>query len=77
MAAKRTTGKKTEPEPVSEAQPVDEPTPEDEPLNRAERRARLKGKGTRSSQPTGHGKVAGGHGPAHTQRMWSNRRSGG
>jgi hypothetical protein len=28
-------------------------------------------------QPAGRGKVFGGHGPASTQRMWSNRRSGG
>ena len=48
---------------------------EERPLNRAERRA--KGKSTTAAQPTFRGKVVGGHGPAHTQRMWSNRRSGG
>ncbi len=45
------------------------------PLNRAERRAR--GKGRAPLPHTGRGKVAGGHGPAHTQRNWANRRSGG
>lgn len=48
---------------------------EERQLNRAERRA--KGKSTTALQPTFRGKVVGGHGPAHTQRMWSNRRSGG
>jgi hypothetical protein len=48
---------------------------EERPLNRAERRA--KGKSATAAQPTFRGKVVGGHGPAHTQRMWSNRRSGG
>jgi hypothetical protein len=48
---------------------------EEQPLNRAERRA--KGKTATASQPTFRGKVVGGHGPASTQRMWSNRRSGG
>ena len=85
MAAKRTTSKKTEPEPeaeldpelAAEPEPVEESTSEDVPLNRAERRARDRGKGARPAQPTSRGKVVGGHGPAHTQRMWSNRRSGG
>jgi hypothetical protein len=44
------------------------------PLNRAERRAR--GKGGTQSQPTSRGKVTGGKGPASTNRMWANRRSG-
>jgi hypothetical protein len=81
MAAKRTTSKKTEPELdpelAAEPEPVEDPTAEDVPLNRAERRARDRGKGARPAQPTSRGKVVGGHGPAHTQRMWSNRRSGG
>ncbi len=45
------------------------------PLNRAARRA--KGKGGGQSQAYGPGRVVGSKGPAHTQRMWSNRRSGG
>lgn len=44
------------------------------PANRAERRA--KGKGGAAAQPTSRGKVVGGKGPASTQRMWANRRSG-
>ena len=43
-------------------------------MNRAERRA--KGRGKNPSQTTGQGKVSGGHGPAPTHRMWANRRSG-
>jgi hypothetical protein len=89
MPAKRTTSKKTEP--VAEPAPAEEPpAPEETPetaldetpdedvlLNRAERRAKARGKGNRPDQPHGHGKVASGHGPSHTHRMWSNRRSGG
>ena len=44
-------------------------------MNRAERRAQ--GKGGQPAQPTSRGKVVGQHGPAHTQRNWANRRSGG
>jgi hypothetical protein len=44
------------------------------PLNRAERRAR--GKGGAQAQPTSRGKVVGGKGPASSNRMWANRRSG-
>jgi hypothetical protein len=44
------------------------------PMNRAERRA--KGRGKPLPQTQGHGKVSGGHGPAPTHRMWANRRSG-
>ena len=65
-------------EPPVEPPVADESEPavtDDVPLNRAERRARGKGKG--QPQPTARGKVVGGHGPAHTQRMWANRRSGG
>ncbi|GEM_PF-1805091 len=69
----------TEPEPGAATEPepgaATEPETEAAPLNRAERRAR--GKGGMQPKPAGRGKVAGGHGPAHTQRMWSNRRSGG
>jgi hypothetical protein len=45
------------------------------PLNRAERRAKGRGKAT-AQVPGGRGKVSGGHGPAHTQRNWASRRSG-
>ena len=46
-----------------------------EPLNRAERRAKAKGK-TPSQGVTVRGKVVGSRGPASSQRMWANRRSG-
>lgn len=48
---------------------------EQAPMNRAERRAKGRGK-TVAQPPAGRGKVSGGHGPAHTQRNWANRRSG-
>jgi hypothetical protein len=59
--------------------PVDEPAADGDaeaaaPMNRAERRA--KGRGKTVSTVPARGKVTGGHGPAHTQRMWANRRSG-
>jgi hypothetical protein len=45
------------------------------PMNRAERRA--KGRGKSIAQIPGRGKVIGSpHGPAHTQRNWANRRTG-
>jgi hypothetical protein len=44
------------------------------PMNRAERRA--KGKQQTAAQPAHRGKVVGGKGPAGSQRMWANRRSG-
>ena len=91
MPAKRTSAKKTDPQPeattaveptaAGEQLPADEAaSSEDEvfvPANRAERRAN--GKGKAANQPTSRGgaKVSGGHGPAHAQRMWANRRSGG
>ena len=66
----------TEPPVVPPVADESEPAVTDDvPLNRAERRARGKGKG--QPQPTARGKVVGGHGPTHTQRMWANRRSGG
>jgi hypothetical protein len=66
--------------PAAEAESQPEPEPEAEaeseaPLNRAERRGRKK-KGA-SSQPAGHGKVAGRSGPVQGPRMWTNRRGGG
>jgi hypothetical protein len=60
-----------EPEPVD----ADEPVNADVPMNRAERRAKGRGK-TASEVPGARGKVGGGHGPAPTHRMWANRRSG-
>jgi hypothetical protein len=57
--------------------PADDAAEEAAPTNRAERRARGKGKGQAQSQPSFRGKSVGAHGPAHTHRMWSNRRSGG
>jgi hypothetical protein len=57
--------------------PADDTAEEAAPTNRAERRARGKGKGQAQSQPSFRGKSVGAHGPAHTHRMWSNRRSGG
>jgi hypothetical protein len=49
-------------------------TPEPAPMNRAERRAR--GKQQTAGQPTYRGKAVGAKGPAGSQRMWANRRSG-
>jgi hypothetical protein len=66
--------------PQQAAEPVQEPADgaeaddADVPMNRAERRA--KGRGGPAAQVPVRGKVTGGHGPAHTQRMWANRRSG-
>jgi hypothetical protein len=60
--------------PDADVDPAD-PDAEPVPMNRAERRAR--GKGRQPAQPFGRGKVGGSHGPAHTQRNWANRRSGG
>jgi hypothetical protein len=58
----------------AEAAPEPEVAESEVPMNRAERRA--KGRGKNPSQITGQGKVSGGHGPAPTHRMWANRRSG-
>ena len=91
MPAKKTAKKATAsaaPETAATDEPTDEPTEapatdepteaaaetEHVPLNRADRRAR--GKGGAAAQPTSRGKVVGGKGPASTQRMWANRRSG-
>jgi hypothetical protein len=43
-------------------------------VNRAERRA--KGRGKSTAQVRSGGKVTGGSGPANTQRNWASRRSG-
>lgn len=45
------------------------------PLNRAERRAKGRGKSI-ADVPGGRGKVSAPHGPAQTQRNWASRRSG-
>ncbi|MBX6752391.1 MAG: hypothetical protein IRY85_22465 [Micromonosporaceae bacterium] len=45
------------------------------PMNRAERRAKARGKSI-VPPPSGRGKVSGSHGPAHTFRNWANRRTG-
>lgn len=57
---------------------ADEAVAEEEefvPMNRAERRAKGRGKST-AQVPGGRGKVSGSHGPAHTQRNWASRRTG-
>jgi len=77
-AAKTAAEKAATPEPAPQPEPAadTEPDPAEEvPMNRAERRAR--GKGKQPAQTFGRGKVGGSHGPAHTQRNWANRRSGG
>jgi hypothetical protein len=63
-------------EPTQAATPTAEPEVDESsvPMNRAERRA--KGRGKPLPQTQGHGKVSGGHGPTPTHRMWANRRSG-
>jgi len=81
QAANRSTEKPAAAEPAPAGETTDttaEPV-ESVPMNRAERRAaaRAKGKGGAQSQPHGSQRVVGGTGPAHTHRMWANRRSGG
>jgi hypothetical protein len=63
-----------EPEPESQPEPADE---ESQPMNRAERRAKAKGKTVGQSNQPGRQGFSPKGGQAHTQRMWSNRRSGG
>ena len=53
------------------------PDEEPEPMNRAERRAKAKGKKLGQANNGGKQGFAPKSGQAHTQRMWSNRRSGG
>lgn len=77
-AAKKAAKLAATPEPAAQPEPAadTELDPAEEvPMNRAERRAR--GKGKQPAQAFGRGKVGGSHGPAHTQRNWANRRSGG
>jgi hypothetical protein len=64
--------KKQAPEPEPES-----PDEEPEPMNRAERRAKAKGKKLGQTSLTGRQGFSPKGGQAHTQRMWSNRRSGG
>jgi hypothetical protein len=76
---------KAAPAKAARSQPAEPPTEasigdgeveqEPAPMNRAERRAKGRGK-TVAQLPGGRGKVASGHGPAHTQRNWANRRTG-
>lgn len=62
-------------EPPSNAGPVADAEPtQPEPMNRAERRARARGRAV--PPPTSRGKVAGPHGPVQTRRNWANRRTG-
>lgn len=44
--------------------------------NRAERRAKGKGKSSVQAQPQGRGQYPGGRGPVQTQRQYGNRRTG-
>jgi hypothetical protein len=78
-AAKKAVKKSAPPEPAAQPEPAADseldPDAEEVLMNRAERRAR--GKGKQPAQALGRGKVGGSHGPAHTQRNWANRRSGG
>src|SRR5262245_54257401 len=58
----------TEPTNASTAASEPEVDESSVPMNRAERRA--KGRGKSLPQTQGHGKVSGGHGPTPTHRMW-------
>ena len=64
-------------QPAKASGSAEEPTSAEEfvPMNRAERRAKARGKST-VPPPSGRGKVGGSHGPAHTFRNWANRRTG-
>lgn len=68
-----------EPDAASEDQaaPVDDAAP-DVPVfaNRAERRAKGKGRSSTQSQPPGKGQYPGGRPSVQTQRQWGNRRTG-
>lgn len=80
MPAKKTKATKStaapaEAEPATAGAGDDADAAESVPLNRAERRAKGRGKSV-AQVPAGRGKVTGGHGPAHTQRNWANRRTG-
>ncbi len=57
--------------------PADEAAP-DAPVfaNRAERRAKGKGKSSAQPQPPGKGQYPGGRGSVQSQRQWGNRRTG-
>jgi len=50
---------------------------EDQPMNRAERRAKAKGKKLGQTNAAGRQGFSPKGGQAHSHRMWSNRRSGG
>lgn len=77
-AQKATTAKAVRPRPAPAAASTGDGGDDAEefvPMNRAERRAKGRGKST-VQVPGGRGKVSGGHGPAHAQRNWANRRTG-
>jgi len=63
-------------DPTDAAESADPAESAEAPLNRAERRAKARGKSLSQAQPSGRSKVGGAHGPAQGPRMWSNRRSG-
>jgi hypothetical protein len=74
--AKRTEAKAAPAAPAADEAAQDEAQAvEQVPMNRAERRAKGRGKGVAQS-PGAPAKVTGGHGPGHTQRNWANRRTG-
>jgi len=56
---------------------AESPDEESQPMNRAERRAKAKGKKIGQSNAGGRQGFSPKGGQAHTHRMWSNRRSGG
>jgi hypothetical protein len=69
-----------EPDEISGEQPASaEPSEEEEApgfANRAERRARGKGKSSVQAQPQGKGHLPGGRGSVQSPRQWGNRRTG-
>jgi hypothetical protein len=56
---------------------AESPDEEPEPMNRAERRAKARGKKLGQVNASGKQGFAPKGGQGHTHRMWSNRRSGG
>lgn len=78
-AAAKTTGAKTAKVAAAKQAPAEVPDAgiddAEVPMNRAERRAKGRGKSL-AQLPGARGKVTGGHGPAHVQRNWANRRTG-
>jgi len=56
---------------------AESPDDESQPMNRAERRAKARGKKLGQANPPGKQGFSPKGGQAQAQRMWSNRRSGG